>query len=349
MKPEDKEEIRHALLFSFRSGDTPKQACDKICRVFPNGITIQCCRKWYRRFRIENYELGDSKRSGRPPTINRQTLKDVLNENRRYSTRSLANVLGCSNVAIWKILKKDGYVWKQARIIPLELSIAQREARVRISQALLTRFNECNFLKQIVTSDEKWLLYDNCKASKQWVTRDDETVPVVRASMRSQKVLICVWWSATGLVHFEVLEYGQTINAVLYTEQLDRMMQKLKVNKPALVNRKKILLLHDNATPHTASMTKSKLIELGIEVLPHPPYSPDVAPTDYAIFRSLECYSRYKKFNSVDDVKRHLIEFFNSKPESFYKKAINQLVPRWKLVIQHDGNYFDEKKLKQSN
>src|SRR3954469_23682395 len=45
-------------------------------------------------------------------------------------------------------------------------------------------------------------------------------------------------------------------------------------------------LQHDNARPHTVKMTKEKLQALGWEVLPHPPYSPDLAPSDFHLFRN---------------------------------------------------------------
>ena len=38
--------------------------------------------------------------------------------------------------------------------------------------------------------------------------------------------------------------------------------------------------------PHTSLVTRKKLLKLGWEVMPHPPYSPDLAPSDYHLFRS---------------------------------------------------------------
>ena len=45
--------------------------------------------------------------------------------------------------------------------------------------------------------------------------------------------------------------------------------------------------MHDNARPHTAKSTCLKLIEMGWEILPHPPYSPDISPCNYHFFRAL--------------------------------------------------------------
>jgi transposase len=48
-----------------------------------------------------------------------------------------------------------------------------------------------------------------------------------------------------------------------------------------------VILQHDNARPHTANMIKAAIQELDWEILPHPPYSPELALSDYQLFRSL--------------------------------------------------------------
>jgi hypothetical protein len=48
-----------------------------------------------------------------------------------------------------------------------------------------------------------------------------------------------------------------------------------------------VLLQQDNTKPHTAAATKKKCEELELELLPHPAYSPDLAPSDYYLFRSM--------------------------------------------------------------
>lgn len=48
-----------------------------------------------------------------------------------------------------------------------------------------------------------------------------------------------------------------------------------------------IILLHDNARPHVVVSVKNYLKTLDWEVLPHPPSSPDIAPSDYHLFRSV--------------------------------------------------------------
>ena len=60
--------------------------------------------------------------------------------------------------------------------------------------------------------------------------------------------------------------------------------------------------LHDNATPHLAKSTHQKLLSLGWITIPHPAYSPDLASTDYHLYRSLSNYLREKKFNDESQI-----------------------------------------------
>ena len=78
---------------------------------------------------------------------------------------------------------------------------------------------------------------------------------------------------------------------------------------------------------HT-SFTRQKLLELGWDVLPHPPYSPDLAPSDYFLFRSLQNSLNDKNFNN-DDIKSYLIQFFANKNQKFYERGIMMLPERW--------------------
>jgi histone-lysine N-methyltransferase SETMAR len=75
-----------------------------------------------------------------------------------------------------------------------------------------------------------------------------------------------------------------------------------------------MLLQQDNARPHMAKKTLQKIEELeGIELLPHPTFSPDLVASDYCLFRSMAQFLRGIKFQYVADVEVAAEEFFASK------------------------------------
>jgi len=59
-----------------------------------------------------------------------------------------------------------------------------------------------------------------------------------------------------------------------------------------------VSLQHDNARPHAARSTVATIQDLSFERLPHPPYSPDLAPSDFHVFGPLKEAMGGKSFRS---------------------------------------------------
>ncbi len=98
-------------------------------------------------------------------------------------------------------------------------------------------------------------------------------------------------------------------------------------------------LLHANAAPYTAKVTKETLKSLGSRVLPHPPYFP-LAPSDFHLFRSLQWFLRDKTLETEEEVKSAIDNFFASEDINFYQRGIHCLVQKWIDVIIHKGKYL---------
>ncbi|XP_066908186.1 histone-lysine N-methyltransferase SETMAR-like [Halyomorpha halys] len=182
--------------------------------------------------------------------------------------------------------------------------------RLTTASSLTSRLKVEPFLNRIITCDEKWVLYNNFRRSYQWLSADEKPKQFPKPDLHPKKVLLIVFWTAKGIVHFEILNQGQTITAEVYCNILDHCQSKLKTFDPCLVNRRRPLLLQDNARPHTAKLTREKLTEIGWEVLPHPPYSPDLSPTDYHLFRDLDNNLRQKCFQDRDNLIHELTTYF---------------------------------------
>ena len=151
--------------------------------------------------------------------------------------------------------------------------------------------------------------------------------------------MLSVWWDFKGIFYFELLSRNQTIISNVYCCQLMKLDREIKEKRPELATRKDVIFHQDNARPHTFLVTRKKLLELGWEVMPHPPYSPDLAPSDYQLFRSLQNHLNGKTFDSNEAVKNKLIQFFASKNQTFDESGIMKLTERWQKAIEQ--NYQD--------
>jgi len=78
----------------------------------------------------------------------------------------------------------------------------------------------------------------------------------------------------------------------------------------------------DNARPHVNLATKQKLKDFGLEIMQHPSYLPDIAPSDLHMLRSLQNHLDLQRFNSTNEIKKVLNKFFEEKPQSFYERGI---------------------------
>ncbi|XP_035209586.1 histone-lysine N-methyltransferase SETMAR-like [Stegodyphus dumicola] len=162
--------------------------------------------------------------------------------------------------------------------------------------------------------------------------------------LHPRKIILCIWWTSRQVVHYELLPVGKTITAALCSQQLERVHQVLMHREPALVNRIDVLLLHDNARPHIAREAKDTIQRLFWVALPHLPYSPDLVPTDYHLFHSMDNYLHGKSFINRPDLEKALTDFFASKTPEFYCNGIAQLATHWQKALDADDDYFEDQR-----
>jgi len=87
--------------------------------------------------------------------------------------------------------------------------------------------------------------------------------------------------------------------------------------------------------------TRQKLLQFSWDVLPHP-YSPDFAPSDFHLFRSLQNSLIGKNFTFLEDYKKHVEEFSAYKTRKFWEDEIFKLPERWRKVVEENSEYIIE-------
>jgi histone-lysine N-methyltransferase SETMAR len=131
-------------------------------------------------------------------------------------------------------------------------------------------------------------LFKQSGPTKQCLYKEQLPVSVVMRERFEKKVLLYVWWNYESIIYYELVPDGRTINVEVYSQRLEKMYTILLEKYPALMNRNRLLLQQDNPRTYTAKKTLQKIEELeGIELLPHPAFSPDPEPSDYYLFRSM--------------------------------------------------------------
>nr|KAF6387649.1 hypothetical protein mMyoMyo1_008114 [Myotis myotis] len=103
---------------------------------------------------------------------------------------------------------------------------------------------------------------------------------------RLQGQMLCTWWDQEGVVYYELLKPGETINTDRYRQQIINLNHDLIMKRPECARKHdKVILPHDDTPSHTSKPVKDTLKDLAWEVLTHRLYSPDLAPADYHLLR----------------------------------------------------------------
>jgi len=141
-----------------------------------------------------------------------------------------------------------------------------------------------------------------------------------------------------GVLLVEFQEHGRTLNASSYCSLLERLKLVIRTKRKGLLTQG-VILLRDNARPHTARLTLETVEQLGLDVLPHPPYSPDLAPSDYQLFGPMKKMLGRQKFASDTEVQSVVSQWLRQQPALFFALGIQKLVDRYDKCLNELGRY----------
>ncbi|GBM70174.1 Mariner Mos1 transposase [Araneus ventricosus] len=125
-----------------------------------------------------------------------------------------------------------------------------------------------------------------------------------------------VFWDCRGILLVDWIERGTTINATAYCETLKSYGAIQNKRRGLLTSG--IMFVHDNARPHTALITTTLLDSFGWEQFCDPPYSPDLAPSDFHLFSHLKKCLDDQQFASDGEIKVNIQNWFRSHAAEFY-------------------------------
>ena len=113
----------------------------------------------------------------------------------------------------------------------------------------------------------------------------------------------------------------------------------MHANRPDLLEN--VLILHDHARPHLGKDVRELLDGYSWEVLPHPPYSPDMSPRDFNLFPKLKINMRGVPFYRLEDLSASVTRRVRQLNSSRDLTGIMELPKRWDAVIREKGDYTE--------
>ena len=139
-----------------------------------------------------------------------------------------------------------------------------------------------------------------------------------------------VFWDIQGVILVDYLPKGQTINSDYFINILiEKLHPAIKEKRRGKI--RKVILLHmDNARPHAAHKSIAKIHVLDFEILPHPPYSLDLAPSDFALFPTLKRNLKGNHYSSRSAIGSAVYQWVSGTPPEWYESSYAGWVERWK-------------------
>ncbi|KAL9876423.1 histone-lysine N-methyltransferase SETMAR-like isoform 1-T3 [Glossina fuscipes fuscipes] len=229
----NKEKIRYILQFFFDKGENASQAAKIVNGVYGSDtVTANYVQFWFRRFRSGIFDVKDAPRTGRPVVENVDKIGEMIEVDRDVSSRNIAQELKIVHKTVLNHLHKAGFKKKPDVWVPHQLTGKNVMDRIFICEALAKRNEIDPFLKRMVTGDEKWITYDNPVRKRSWSKSGEAPQTVVKPGLTAWKVLLRIWWDWKGIIYYELLPYGQTLNSDLYCQQLDRLKIAIDQKRP---------------------------------------------------------------------------------------------------------------------
>jgi len=143
-----------------------------------------------------------------------------------------------------------------------------------------------------------------------------------------------VFWDSEGVLVVDYLEQGKTVTGVYYTGLVHKLCEAIKSKCGGKLT-EGVLLHHDIAPAHTSHVAMTAIHECGFELLSHPPYSPDLAPSDFHLFRHLKDSLNGQAFEDDNAVIMAINEWIEEQEQNFFLEGVKTLVQRWGKCVAH--------------
>lgn len=345
-------ENRIVIKFLWKSGKRPTEIHQEMTKVYGDDIpSVQTVRKWVRDLEEGRESLEDEQRSGRPVSASTEATVTAIQmrveADRRVRIIDIAEEHDISFGTVQKIITEDLKMRKLcAKWIPHILTDEQKGLRMNLCSKHRRRFRRNpSSLERIIAADETWV---HCfepelkRQSAEWTATGESRPTKARRSQGSLKVMHITFFDHFGILVDWPVPPGTSVNGDYYQWVLrEKLRPAIRKKRPNLLN-DGVILLHDNASAHTKRTVVEMLTEdWSWEILPHPPYSPDLSPCDFFLFPKAKEQLRGRRFTSLDEINDAWRQSLNQLATRGLQDGIKKLPHRWQKCIVNDGAYFE--------
>jgi hypothetical protein len=326
----------------FNVGKTWQEVAVKMMSVYgdfsPENATYYTWFCNWKKDKTVAVHLGSS---GRPPITGlADSIREALRICETASTKEIAKELGHDSRTIKMRLLGEMKMKKVSiRWVPHTLTTSQKQLRCELARVIkrVLAENQHHKFSNVITGDETWVFLENPPGSR-WVDADAPRPEAVKESISSKKVMVTVFFSGQRFLHLCVQDIGDHVTAATFSSLiLTPLSNTISAISPPLPTPR--YLHFDNASSHRAR-TSTAQAEHDFTLLPHPPYSPDLAPADFFLFGTLKKKLSGCVFKNQNDVERKLKELLPKISPEMLERTFHNWMDRCDKIREKGGEYY---------
>ena len=233
-----------------------------------------------------------------------------------------------------------------ARWVPHLLTDKQKQSRVRLAPQVIEKYDKCDprRLEEIVTGDETWIYhfqpYSKSK-NKVWVSSEGNRTVIARHCKTSNRMMYMIFFDSKGPVLQIPVPKRSSVTGKFYRESVLTQLVDFYQKRRPRTSVRGIKVLHHNAPAHKSTTVQEYLKESGLDVLDHPPYSPDLTPCDFWLFPRLKEMLVGHRFESRCGKGCAVYQCLQHIPKEDYRAAFRKWVNQCKMCVEADEAYFE--------
>jgi hypothetical protein len=324
----------------YRMGLEANECFYQLDMLFPKQRPcLRTIEKYYEALSAGTFSYTDAPSVGR--SRDEQLISEVdrvVKENPFLSTRRIADRVKSSKETVRRILHENLKLKKRcSRWIPHQLEGDQKDLRVAKARELLSflKKEEGFDFSHIITGDESWLLYEYPFTSF-WGKPEDDPPEMPRKTIGTPKVMLVVFWGVHSTPVLKLLPKGTTMNAETFKSLV---VNELVESAKTLAEGESLMIHWDNAPAHTAKTVSEAAKHPKVIILPQPPYSPDIAPSDFFLFGFLKSQLKGKKNQTLKDLEANIREIIGGISLETRRRVMKEWIFRLESVIASGGEY----------
>ena len=299
-------EKKERIIKLTKNGDSPSVIMSKLHDEFgQHAPSRTCVYKWHAQVKLGVESSCEHEKPGRKP--DEELLYDIESVFENEAFASIGYISRTLNIpkstAHRYVTQYLGRKFKHTRWIPHLLTEEQKKLRIDACSDLVKILKACKQLnwRNIITGDQLWFTY-SYGINGAWLADEDEPPIIVDSKIKIKKIMVTVIWGVHGTYLIDVLPEKASFNTSYFIERIINPLSEKKHQIWSESSKRKIWLHLDNCRVHNSNESLEKTKDCGFKRTPHPPYSPDIAPSDFYLFGYLKTKLKGNRFDEETDL-----------------------------------------------